>query len=169
MKNNEVVRMLKVREMLLKKKVVRKAERVPIDIMAAIQRGDLKGTNVYETGILGRQAVVKAEGESLDRYHPRNYYSQDEIDDYLRDLVKGRMKYTEEISEEGLKPEILEAAESSFSIMPKRKGRVFVSRPEGGGRSGEARGEEVEEEESPVDRFWQPAGRMPLPSRWRHR
>jgi len=33
-----------------KKKIVRKSTRVPIDLMAAIQRGDLQGTNVYELG-----------------------------------------------------------------------------------------------------------------------
>lgn len=102
-----------------KKRIVRKVTRVPIDLMASIQRGDLKGQNTYETGMLGTRAIVKAEGKPMDDYAPSRFYSQEEIDFYLADIVKGRIKFTEEIASEGLKPEIIKAAEDSFKIMPK--------------------------------------------------
>ena len=102
-----------------KKKVVRKATRVPINVMAAIQRGDLKGTNRYETGMLGTRAIAAVQGQSIDEYDPRKFYSAAEVDRYLADLVRGRIKFTEEIASEGLKPEIVQAAERSFGILPK--------------------------------------------------
>jgi len=102
-----------------KKKIVRKVTRVPIDVMAAIQRGDLKGTNHYELGMLGTKAIARVAGRTIDDYDPRKLYSPDEIERYLTDLVKGRIKFTEEIASEGLKPEIAKAAEKSFGILPK--------------------------------------------------
>ena len=102
-----------------KKKIVRKATRVPIDVMAAIQRGDLKGTNTYELGMLGTRAIAKVAGREIDEYDPRKFYSAEEIEHYLADLVKGRIKFTQEIASEGLEPEIVRAAEKSFAILPK--------------------------------------------------
>ncbi len=149
-----------------KKKVLRKTERVPIDIMAGIQRGDLKGVNTYEPGMFGTNQIVKVEGGGIEEYDPKNFYSQDEIDDYLRDIVEGRMKYTELIAEEGLDDEVIKAAERSFDIMPKRRERAFISKP-----GGEEKGPEKEEgeEPSPTERFWKPAGRLPGPPRHRNR
>jgi len=102
-----------------KKKIVRKVTRVPIDVMAAIQLGDLKGTNTYELGMLGTKAIARVEGQAVDDYDPRKVYSQEEIEYYLADLVRGRIKFTEEIASEGLEPEIVKSAEKSFDIMPK--------------------------------------------------
>ena len=48
-----------------KKKLVRKVTRVPIDLMAALQRGDLRGTNEYQKGRLGTEYVVTCEGADL--------------------------------------------------------------------------------------------------------
>jgi phosphoenolpyruvate carboxykinase (ATP) len=101
-----------------KKRIVRKVTRVPIDLMASIQRGDLKGTNIYEFGMMGTRAIVGAEGKPVSEYYPARFYSQEEIDSYLTDIVKGRMAFTGEIASEGLKPEIVKAAEKSFSILP---------------------------------------------------
>jgi phosphoenolpyruvate carboxykinase (ATP) len=101
-----------------RKKVVRKVTRVPIDVMAAIQRGDLKGTNTYEPCMLGTRAIAKIEGQAIDEYDPTKFYSKEQIDFYLADLVKGRVKFTEEIASEGLKPEIVAAAQKSFGILP---------------------------------------------------
>jgi len=109
-----------------KKKVIRKTERVPIDTMAAIQRGDLRGTNQYRNSFLGTEEIVSAEGADLTAYAPEKYYSQDQIDGYLRDLVDGRRKFTETIAEEGLMPEIVQAAEESYGISPEKEARVFV-------------------------------------------
>ncbi|MCK4655435.1 MAG: hypothetical protein KAT85_00335, partial [candidate division Zixibacteria bacterium] len=109
------------------KKIIRKTERVPIDTMAAIQRGDLRGTNRYRESFLGTEEIVSAEGADLTSYVPEKYYSQDQIDEYLRDLVNGRRKFTEKITEEGLMPEIIRAAENSFSIAPEKQTKVFVS------------------------------------------
>jgi len=103
-----------------KKKIVRKSTRVPIELMASIQRGDLKGANVYELGMMGTRQIVTAEGKGVEEYAPSRFYSDAEIASYLADIVKGRIKFTEEIAAEGLKPEIVRVAEKSFGILPKR-------------------------------------------------
>jgi len=111
------------------KNVIRKTERVPIETMAAIQRGDLRGTNKYRESFLGTNEIVSAEGADLSAYVPEKYYSKDQIDDYLRDLVNGRRKFTEAVAEEGLMPEILRAAEESYSIAPQKETKVYMSTP----------------------------------------
>ena len=99
-----------------KKRMVRKVTRVPINLMAQIQRGDLRGTNHYEKGMLGTKEVKLCEGRSLDEYDIRKFYSEAQILHYIHDLVEGRRKFTEEIATEGLRQEILYAAERSFRI-----------------------------------------------------
>lgn len=98
------------------KKLVRKVNRVPIILMAQIQRGDLRGTNHYERGILGTKEIKSCEGKSFDEYDIRNYYSEEQIQNYIKDLVEGRREFTEEIASEGLRQEVLYAAERSFRI-----------------------------------------------------
>jgi phosphoenolpyruvate carboxykinase (ATP) len=151
-----------------KKKQVRKVQRVPLDIMTSIQRGDLKDTNTYEKGIFGTEGIVAAEGQSLNQFDPRNYYSQEEIDRYLAGIVEGREKYTAEIAAEGLREEVLRAAEKSFEIAPKRRDRASVPSTAPVGKKAEpADAGEKAEEPSPVERFWQPLGRIPGPPRHR--
>jgi phosphoenolpyruvate carboxykinase (ATP) len=151
-----------------KKKVVRKVKRVPISLMAAIQRGDLKGLNTYEPGIFGVSRITEVEGKRLSgEYDPGQFYSHDEIDAYLADIVRGRIDFTEEIADEGLDPEIVRAAEKSFEIMPKRRRTVSVSSPEA--ESSPAGKEEEAEEATPLERFWRPGNRLPSPPRWRNR
>jgi len=99
-----------------KKRLVRKVSRVPINLMAQIQRGDLRGTNHYEKGLLGTKEIRLCEGKSLDEYALRNFYSEEQLQHYIKDLVAGRRKFTEEVSSEGLREEILYAAERSFRI-----------------------------------------------------
>ncbi|MFH1893158.1 MAG: phosphoenolpyruvate carboxykinase (ATP) [Candidatus Zixiibacteriota bacterium] len=111
------------------KNVIRKTERVPIETMAAIQRGDLRNTNKYRESFLGTNEIVSAEGADLSAYVPEKYYSKDQIDNYLRDLVSGRRKFTEAVAEEGLMPEIIRAAEESYSIAPKKETKVYMSTP----------------------------------------
>jgi phosphoenolpyruvate carboxykinase (ATP) len=101
----------------------------------------------------------------MKQYDPRNFYSQEEIDAYLRDIVEGRIKYTEMISEEGLHDEVMRAAEKSFEILPSRKDRAFVSSPEGTPEP-EKKGDKPEES-SPTERFWKPGGRLPKPPQQR--
>jgi len=108
------------------KKVIRKTERVPIDTMAAMQRGDLRGTNRYEMSIFGTEAIVAGADVDLAAYQPEKYYSKDQIDFYLRDLVDGRRKFTEQVAEEGLLPEIVKAAEESCQIAPAKETAVYV-------------------------------------------
>ena len=98
------------------KKLVRKVSRVPIELMAAIQRGDLRGTNKYEPSILGTKGIVSVEGRQLSEYDLKNYYTEEKIRFYIKELVEGRKKWVEEIAKEGLKEEILQAAERSFAI-----------------------------------------------------
>jgi len=110
------------------KKMVRKTERVPINTMAAIQRGDLRGTNQYRKSIFGTEEIVSAEGTDLSAYVPEKYYSKEQIDNYLRDIVDGRRKFTEKVAEEGgLLPEIERAAEESYTIAPEKETKVFMS------------------------------------------
>jgi phosphoenolpyruvate carboxykinase (ATP) len=99
-----------------KKKLVRKTNRVPIALMAAIQRGDLRRTNMYETGILGTRSIIKVEGKDLSDYDLKKFYSQEQIDRYVKDLVEGRKKHTESVADEGLRSEIIRAAERSYQI-----------------------------------------------------
>jgi phosphoenolpyruvate carboxykinase (ATP) len=155
-----------------KKNVVRKVSRVPINLMAAIQRGDLKKINGYEPGMFGTREIATVEGKTMGDYAPHRFYSQDEIDVYLQDIVDGRREYTEMIAAEGLKHEIMAAAEKSFEIAPKSKATVAVSRPDKAPETDEeATGAEAkaEKDKSPVARFWQPTNRIPGPPRWRNR
>jgi phosphoenolpyruvate carboxykinase (ATP) len=99
-----------------KKTLIRKVKRVPINLMANIQRGDLRGTNEYEKGRLGTKEIIRCEGEPLGEWDIRRFYSEEQIQEYIRVLVLGRKKYTEEIASEGLRQEILSSAERSFRI-----------------------------------------------------
>lgn len=152
-----------------KKNQIRKVQRVPLDIMASIQRGDLKDTNKYEKGIFGTGSIVEAEGRNLDEFDPANFYSGEEIDTYLDGIVEGREKYTEQIAEEGLREEVLRDADKSFDIAPRKKGRVSVPPTAPVGGKSEPPGDKAGEGggPSPVERFWQPTGRIPNPPRHR--
>ncbi|MBR9979194.1 MAG: phosphoenolpyruvate carboxykinase (ATP) [Bacteroidetes bacterium] len=99
------------------KRLVRKAERVPLDLMAAIQRGDLRGTNKYEKGVLGTMSIVEADGRRMDEWDVHKLYSPEQIDYYVKDIIRGRRAFLEEIAKEGLRPEIIAAAERSFRAM----------------------------------------------------
>jgi phosphoenolpyruvate carboxykinase (ATP) len=110
-----------------KKRLIRKVKRVPINLMAQIQRGDLRETNRYEKGRLGTKEIKLCEGKSLDEWDIRHFYSEEQIQGYIKDLVDGRQKFTEEIVEEGLRQEIQNAAERSFKIeRSEKKAKVFV-------------------------------------------
>jgi phosphoenolpyruvate carboxykinase (ATP) len=98
----------------LQKQLVRKATRVPIDLMAAIQRGDLRGTNTYRPGRLGTKEIVSCEGYDLSSYEATKLYSEEQIQGYVRDLMEGRRRFTQEIAQEGLDPRIVALAEKSF-------------------------------------------------------
>ncbi len=147
-----------------KKKMIRKTERVPIDTMAAIQRGDLRGTNDYVQSIFGTEAIVKCEGADLANYRPESYYSQDQIDNYLRDLVNGRRKFTEGVAEEGLDRDIIRAAEESYSIAPQKEKKVYFTSP--------AKEEfpPPKEEDKPVKKLvdWKPNPRLARDRGWRY-
>ncbi|MFH2003985.1 MAG: hypothetical protein ABIK27_04470 [Bacteroidota bacterium] len=108
-----------------KKKMVRKTGRVPLDLMAAIQRGDFRGTNRYETGVLGTKSIVSCEGKNMNEWDVHKLYNQDQIDNYVKELVAGRREWTGQIAKDGLKPEIINAAERAFTI--ERSSRVKVS------------------------------------------
>jgi phosphoenolpyruvate carboxykinase (ATP) len=108
------------------KKLVRKVIRVPINLMAALQRGDLRGTNSYKMSILGTEIVDKCEDFNLRQYEPEELYNKEQIDDFLQDLVEGRRRFTESITEQGLDPKIKNWAEKSYEIAPKKKAQVSV-------------------------------------------
>jgi phosphoenolpyruvate carboxykinase (ATP) len=109
------------------KRLIRKVKRVPINLMAQIQRGDLRETNRYEKERLGTKEIKLCEGKSLDEWDIRHFYPEDRIQGYIKDLVDGRQKFTKDIVEEGLRQEIQNAAERSFQIeRSKKKDKVFV-------------------------------------------
>ncbi len=120
----------------IKKRLIRKVNRVPINLMSNIQRGDLRGTNLYEKGKLGTKEIKRCEGEPLDEWDIQRFYSEEQIQGYISDLVDGRKKFTEEIAAEGLRQEILYAAERSFRIDKSGK-KAQISVP----------GEETQEQE----------------------
>ena len=137
-----------------KKRLVRKVSRVPISLMAQIQRGDLRGTNRYERDILGTKEIKVCEGKSLEEYDIRNLYSEEQVQYYVKDLVDGRRSFTEEIASEGLRQEILYAAERSFRIDKSgEKEKIFV--PEA----------QAAEEKSPT--FWEFKSRPRKERFWR--
>ncbi len=107
------------------KKLLRKTTRVPIDAMAAIQRGDLRKSNTYITGRLGTSEIVHSDGADLQPYDPKRFYSDEQIQEYVRDIVDGRRKFTEEISREGLDPKILGFAEKSYESYGPPKKKIF--------------------------------------------
>jgi len=99
-----------------KKRQVQKPLRTPILLMSAIQRGDLRHTNRYQKGLLGRDEIVQVEGFDLDRFDPHCFYDQEQIDKYISGLIQGRRRFTEQITSEGLDPQIVSWAEQSFDI-----------------------------------------------------
>ena len=113
-----------------KKKMIRKVTRTPINIMAAIQRGDMRGSNRYEEGRLGTKEIVSCDGLDLAEYDIRKLYSEEQINSFLREIVRGRQKFTAEIASEGLNPEILRFAERSFLIGRKEHTLIPASPPE---------------------------------------
>jgi phosphoenolpyruvate carboxykinase (ATP) len=109
-----------------KKNMIRKTVRVPINLMAAIQRGDLRGTNKYRAGIFGTEEISGCEGGDLLPFDIDKFYSKEQIDGYVQEIVNGRRKFTEQIISEGLNSDIIRAAERSFDILPEKKAK-FVS------------------------------------------
>lgn len=150
-----------------KKRLVRKVKRVPIDLMARIQRGDLRGTNTYEKGILGTKEIKKVEGQSLDEWDIHQYYSQEQIETYIKDLVEGRKAFTEEVAEEGLRAEVIYAAERSFQIdKTGRRARIFVP-GETEAKAGEGGKEPTDT--WPTEIIWETKTRPPRDRFWRDR
>ncbi|MEP0774355.1 MAG: phosphoenolpyruvate carboxykinase (ATP) [Acidobacteriota bacterium] len=144
-----------------KKTLVRKVQRVPIDLMAALQRGDLRGTNQYTRGRLGTEYVVACEGADLAQWDPRGFYSEEQIEGYVAELVEGRRKFTEEIAAQGLRRDIRELAHRELDAMDARLGRRKVEP----WAEAEEAPMAVAEERDPRSRFispWEPR-RSPLP------
>ncbi|MBZ5639409.1 MAG: phosphoenolpyruvate carboxykinase (ATP) [Acidobacteriia bacterium] len=105
------------------RKLVRKATRVPIDVMAALQRGDLRGTHEYRKGALMMDEVVRFDGGDLSAYDPSNFYSKEQIAAYLAELVEGRRKHTEEIAAQGLRKDIRDLAHRELDQIEAAAGR----------------------------------------------
>ena len=88
--------------------------------MAALQRGDLRGTNKYRQSIFGTDEVIETIGGDLTPFDPHKFYSQDQIDFYLTDIVNGRKKFTDEIIAEGLNTDIIKSADQHSRFRPRR-------------------------------------------------
>jgi phosphoenolpyruvate carboxykinase (ATP) len=104
-----------------KRTLIRKVQRVPLDLMAALQRGDLRGTNEYAQGRLGTQYVVRCEGADLSPWDPKNFYSEEQIAAYVQDLVEGRRAFTEEIAAQGMRKEIRDLAHRELDTLDARR------------------------------------------------
>ncbi|OGL46180.1 MAG: hypothetical protein A2161_09260, partial [Candidatus Schekmanbacteria bacterium RBG_13_48_7] len=142
------------------KKMIRKTIRVPIELMADIQRGDINGTNVYQSGRLGRNEIVKCGSHDLSQYDPKKFYSDEQIENYIRDLVEGRRQFTYEIAEEGLNPDIIKIAEKSFQIVKDKKTKIFIPEP--------PKEPEKKEEEKFSPYTWSPDDRPLKGKGWRY-
>ena len=158
------------------KKLVRKVTRVPIDLMAALQRGDLRGTNEYAKGRLNTEEVVRAEGTDLSPYRAENFYSAEQIAAYVADLVEGRRAFTEEIAAQGLRPEIRDLAHRELDeIAGKRRSEEWA--PVVAGSAGLAEDRDIAEDRLPLSPWiapWEPRrpGRdavLPGGGGWRRR
>lgn len=144
-----------------RKKMIRKVDRVPINLMADIQRGDLRGTNRYEMGRLGRREIVGCEDWNFSQFKPENFYSEEQIENYIHSLMEGRKNFTAEISEEGLKPEIIKAAEETF--------KLFKGKPSKAEETPIEATEPAEEEELAVPLPVESKSRPRRPNRGRYR
>ncbi len=109
-----------------KKTLVRKVQRVPIDLMASLQRGDLRGSNEYAKGRLGTEYVVRTEEGDLSRWDPTAFYSDEAIEAYVADLVDGRRRFTEDIAAQGMRKDIRELAHRELDAMDARVARRKV-------------------------------------------
>ena len=139
----------------IKKRMIRKVNRIPISLMAQIQRGDLRETNRYEKGRIGTKEITHVEGRELQEWDVKKYYSEEQIRYYVHDLVEGRREFTEEIAQEGLRSEILSAAERSFRIdKPGEKASVQVP-----GAEETAEAEDKEEQVTAVTYNWESKSR----------
>ena len=92
-------------------------------------------------------------------YAAEKYYSKEQIDEYLRDIVNGRRKFTEKVAEEGLDREIINAAEDSYSIAPEKSTSVYFSSAK-----------KIPTEEKPPARLtdWKPNSRLIRDRGWRY-
>lgn len=115
-----------------KKVLVRKAQRVPIDLMAALQRAHLRGTAEHAPGRLGTEYVVRCEGVELSAWDPGRFYNQEQIEDYVAELVAGRRKFTEEIASQGLRKDIIKLAHQELDRISgfEKKKRESWAEPE---------------------------------------
>ncbi len=138
------------------RKLIRKATRVPIDVMATLQRGDLRSTNEYRKGALSMDEVVRFDGGDLSAYDPSNFYSKEQIAAYLTELVEGRRKHTEEIAAQGLRKDVRDLAHRELdqieAIAGKRKAEAFAP-------SEPAQERDAAEDRAPLSRWitsWEP-------------
>jgi phosphoenolpyruvate carboxykinase (ATP) len=69
-----------------------------------------RGTNGYARGRLGTEYVFACDGVELAQWDPKGFYSDEQVEAYVADLVDGRRKFTEEIAGQGLRKEIRELA-----------------------------------------------------------
>ncbi len=113
-----------------KKRLIRKVTRVPIELMAAIQRGDLRGSNKYSPGLFGTEDIVSCEDGDLSFFDLHKLYSNEQIQKYIDEIVEGRERFTEEIANEGLDPEVVRIAEESFSISSHYHSRSRITVPD---------------------------------------
>jgi phosphoenolpyruvate carboxykinase (ATP) len=85
-----------------------------------VNPGSLGGTNEYAKGRLVTENVVHCEGGDLAPYDPKSFYSDEQVEGYVADLVDRRRKFTEEIAAQGLRKDIRELAHRELNAMEAR-------------------------------------------------
>jgi hypothetical protein len=100
----------------VKKNLIRKAVRVPIDLMAALQRGDLRAPASTPI-VFGTDEVIETIGGDLTPYNRTNSIRRtrsisDRYREWRKNSPRGRIR--------GLNPRYLEAAEKSSPSPPRK-------------------------------------------------
>ena len=128
---------------------------------------DLRGTNDYSKGRLGTEYVVRCEGGDLAAYDPKNFYSDEQIEAYVADLVDGRRKFTEDIAAQGLRKDIRELAHKELDAIEAK----VKQKPEPWAPPEEAAASEAAEDRDPRSKWispWEPkrpsGGYFPAPA-----
>lgn len=99
---------IEIDERIGERNVLQKVDRVAISEMAAIFRGIVRDQIAWEEDdTWGYEVPKQVEGVDLERFDPHKFYTQEQIDTFVRDLRAERIKHLEKF--EGLHPDIIKA------------------------------------------------------------
>jgi phosphoenolpyruvate carboxykinase (ATP) len=100
--------MIEIDERTGERNVLREVDRVEISEMAAIIRGIVRGEVEWEEDdTWGYEVPTEVDGVNLSRFDPHNYYDQEQIDTFVRNLRRERLEHLEKF--DGLHEDIIGA------------------------------------------------------------